>query len=109
MKTNMILLTALFALAACGTSDEQDVETAIREGLSQRGTVVSVEIVRQDEDHMTGLAILRNHAGNEVRMNCTVEREGGGSMMKQGFTWRCLPARANARTEPAPGPGSGKP
>ena len=97
MKTHAITLIALLALAGCGTSDEADVETAIREGLAQRGTVLNVEVVRQDADHMTGFAILRNHAGNEVRMNCTVEREGDSNMMKQGFTWRCLPGAANAQ------------
>ena len=49
-------------------------------------------MTRQDAGHLTGYAILRNHAGNEVRMNCTSAREGEASMMKQGFNWRCQPA-----------------
>ena len=107
MKTEAILLITLLGLTACSASDEDEVKTAIREGLAQRGTVLQVEIVRRDEDHMTGFAILRNHAGDEVRMNCTVERESVSTMMNEGFSWRCLPAGANARTGRASGAGSG--
>ena len=94
MRATVVPLTALLFLAACGASDEDDVEKAIREGLSRRGTVLQVELTRQDEDHMTGFAILRNHAGNQIRMNCTVERESDASMMRQGYDWRCLPAES---------------
>jgi hypothetical protein len=87
-----IPLFTLLVLAGCGASDEEEAETAIREGLSQRGTVLQVELTPQGEDRMTGFAILRNHAGTQVRMNCTVEPQGEGSMMRQGFSWRCQPA-----------------
>ena len=92
MRPLTIPFAALLLLAACGASDEDQVETAIREGLAERGTVLEVQVTRNGDDRMTGFAILRNHAGTQVRMNCTVEREGEKSVMKQGFTWRCAPA-----------------
>ena len=107
MKATAISLGALLILTACGASDEDDIEAAIRENLSQRGTVLNVEITPQADGRMTGFAILRNHAGTEVRMNCTVEREGDSNMMKQGFTWRCQPAGANAQSGRTPGAGGG--
>jgi hypothetical protein len=91
MKTTAIPLVTLLFLAACGASAEEEVETAIREGLSERGTVLQVEIARQGEDRMTGFALLRNRAGTDVRMDCTAEREGEKSLMGESFSWRCQP------------------
>ena len=102
MRVYAILLGALLALGACSASAEEEVETAIREGLSERGTVLQVDMTPQENGNMTGFAILRNHAGTEVRMDCTVEREGDSNLMKEGFSWRCLPAEANARAGRAP-------
>ena len=92
MRVPTIPFAALLLLPACGASDEEQVETAIRQGLAERGTVLDVQVTREGDDPMTGVAILRNHAGTQVRMNCTVEREGEKSVMKQGFSWRCEPA-----------------
>ena len=91
MKPTAIPLGALLLLTACGASAEEEVETAIREGLSERGTVLRVEVARESDDRMTGFAILRNRAGTDVRMNCTAER-GEKSMMGESFSWRCQPA-----------------
>ena len=96
MKPTAIALAALLLSTACGASDEEAVEAAIRENLSQRGTVLNVEITPQPNGTMTGFAILRNHAGTEVRMDCTVQREGDSNMLKTGHTWRCQPAGPQA-------------
>lgn len=92
MKLAVIPLFALLVLNACGARDEDEIEKAIRDNLSERGTVIDVQVRPQADGNMTGFAVLRNHAGTDVRLDCTVEREGGGTLMKQGFTWRCQPA-----------------
>lgn len=92
MKTKTMSLCAFLVVTACAASAEEEVETAIRERLAERGTVLEVDVTHEDDDRMTGFAVLRNRAGMEVRMSCTVEREGEKSLMNEGFSWRCQPA-----------------
>lgn len=79
---------ALFILAGCQFSSEEDqLENAIRDGLANQGTVQEVELTRQDENNMTGYAMIRENSGRSGRLNCTAQRSDGTN-----FQWRCSPA-----------------
>lgn len=68
-------------------------ENTIRQSLSQQATVLAVDMSRQDDDHMTGYAQVRDGDGTEGRVNCTAVRETGGT---GNFNWECAPAGAEA-------------
>ena len=68
-----------------------NVETAIRQSLSQQGNVSQVEMTRRDDNNMTGFAVLTDSNGNEVRTNCTARRERETSA---SFDWRCGPGES---------------
>ncbi|MDQ4086801.1 MAG: hypothetical protein M3177_02115 [Pseudomonadota bacterium] len=80
--------------------DEQvltEMENVIREELAKQATVVSVEMSRQgDDNHMSGFAVVRDEAGNEVRANCTAERD---STNTGSFNWECQPAEEGQAAE----------
>lgn len=87
MKRIAICLGATLALAAC-SSEEQQLENSIRENLSSRGNVTEVDLAKQDDNHLTGHAVV-NANGQNSRLNCTAERTGGKGA---NFSWRCVPA-----------------
>lgn len=72
-------------------------EGTIRQSLARQGEVVEVELTRQDDQRMTGHAIVRAN-GEEVRANCTVTRENEAS---NHFNWQCAPGDASAAAAPA--------
>ena len=86
MKRFAIPLGLALAITACTVSSEEDqLENAIRENLSSRGNVTEVELTKQGDDRMTGHAVLRT-ADGEARMNCTAQRSTGTN-----FNWQCNP------------------
>jgi hypothetical protein len=90
--TRIALLTCTLLLAGCqfsvGSTEEDRLENAMRETLSSRGAVQQVELTKENDNHMTGFAVIRDAAGHDNRLNCTADRDNG-----QGthFTWRCQP------------------
>jgi hypothetical protein len=66
----------------------QALEGEIRENLAQQAQVVQVDLTRQDDNRMTGQAILRNPMGNEMRLDCTATRNAANI---GSFDWRCDP------------------
>ena len=84
MKRFAICLGAALALTAC-SSEEAQLENAIRENLSARGNVTEVDLATQDDNHMTGHALV-NANGRDSRLTCTAERTQGSN-----FSWRCVP------------------
>jgi hypothetical protein len=86
--------------------DEQvltEMENVIRQELAKQATVVSVDMTRQNDDnHMSGTAVVRDQAGTEVRANCTAERD---STNIGSFNWECQPAEGAAPAEGAQGEG----
>lgn len=89
MKRKLIGLAAVAALAACGAAaagDEERIEASIRDGLKAQGEVEAVSLARQDPDHFTGEATVRDGEGQQRRMICTAERAG------TSFNWRCAQA-----------------
>lgn len=68
-------------------------ENTIRQSLAEQATVLAVDMSRQDDDHMTGYAQVRDADGDEGRVNCTAARETGGN---GNFNWECAPAGAQA-------------
>ncbi|HEX8640542.1 MAG TPA: hypothetical protein VF704_05230 [Allosphingosinicella sp.] len=88
MKPVAICLGALLALGGCNVASEEDqLENAIRENLSNQGTVQEVELTKTDENNMTGHVMIRENSGRTGRLNCTAQRTSGSS-----FNWRCSPA-----------------
>ena len=85
MKALVLSLGLGLAVAGCSMSSEEDqVEGAIRNNLSAQGNVQQVELTRQDENNMTGFAVLRDRNGLEGRYSCTAQRQQGAD-----FNWRC--------------------
>lgn len=88
MLMRKIALGALLGLAGCTmVSEEDQLENAIRDGLANQGEVQEVNLTRQDENNMTGYAMLREASGRTGRLNCTAQRGEGSN-----FTWNCSPA-----------------
>jgi len=88
MKKIAIGLATMLSLSGCNMpSDEEVLENAIRTELAQQGTVDAVNLVRQDENRITGHVDMRDATGRQGRLNCTAERTEGRS-----FDWRCLSA-----------------
>ncbi|HWT11899.1 MAG TPA: hypothetical protein VN231_04020 [Allosphingosinicella sp.] len=87
MNRVLIGLGGALAVAGCTVSSEEDqLENAIRENLSSRGNVQEVELTRQDDDNMNGFVVMRAADGSEGRLNCTARRSSGSN-----FNWRCSP------------------
>ena len=85
MKARIVSLGLGLALAGCSLSSEEDqVEAAIRNNLSAQGNVEQVELTRQDENSMNGFAVLRDRNGLQGRYSCTARRREGAN-----FDWRC--------------------
>jgi hypothetical protein len=68
-------------------------ENTIRQSLAEQATVLAVDMSRQDDDHMTGYAQIRDNNGTEGRVNCTAARETGGT---GNFNWECAPSGSEA-------------
>ena len=94
MKKLALSLAGLLVLAGCTPQVDDDVinqmENAVREGLAEQGTVKQVELNRENENRMTGYALVepRNAPGTELRFSCTADREGDTGSR---FNWRCTP------------------
>jgi hypothetical protein len=89
MKRLAILLGCALAVTAC-TSQEDQLENAMRERLSERGNVQEVEMTRQDENRMTGHALIRTANGQTGRLDCSATRDP--SKGAAYYDWRCVPA-----------------
>lgn len=90
MKSIGIFLGCAFALVVVGcsmSSNEDQMENAIRNELSKQGTVNQVEMT-QEGDNMVGFAELRSNDGSEGRLRCTATRDATKS---GSYNWRCLP------------------
>ena len=86
MKAFAIPLGLALAVAGCSMSGEEDpLENSIRENLSTKGNVQQVELTRQDENTMTGFAVVRDAQGLDGRYNCTARRTQGPN-----FEWQCI-------------------
>lgn len=84
-KVSMAGLAAL-ALAGCNlVSHEDEIENSITHTLAGDGNVVEVEMTRQDENNLTGFAVVRGRDGRDRRLNCTARRTEGAN-----YDWRCL-------------------
>ena len=72
-------------------------KTSLRQSFAAQGiTVVDLQLSRQDDDHITGRADLRNAAGEEARFPCAGARNANGRVEVN-----CLPPTGAA--PPAPG------
>jgi hypothetical protein len=80
-------------------------EGTIRQSLAAQASVEAVEMTRQDNDHMTGYATVRDAAGNQIRANCTATRDSGD---QGNFSWQCRPPGEDAAPAPADGGDGGK-
>jgi hypothetical protein len=78
-------------------------EGTIRQSLAAQATVDQVEMTKQDDNHMTGYATVRDSAGNEIRANCTATRDDDD---QGNFSWQCRPPGEDAA--PAQGGEDGK-
>ena len=73
-------------------------EATIRESLAAQASVEQVEMTRQDDDHMTGFAIVRDAGGNRIRTDCTAARDNDD---QGNFSWQCRPADDGGGAAPA--------
>lgn len=90
MKALLVSFGAATLLAGCAGSDEQQMENAIRTGLTNAGEVQEVDLTQQADGNMSGFAVVRGQDGNVIRVNCTANRTQG-----RQFAWRCAaPARS---------------
>jgi hypothetical protein len=88
MRKLAFCMFVALAVSGCTTSSEEEqLENAIRENLSNQGTVEEVELTKQDEDNLTGHVVLVEASGRRGRLNCTAQRRSGSN-----FDWRCSPA-----------------
>ena len=86
MKTKALAMTGLLILAGCNVVSEADrLEEAVGEQLANQGTVEEVSFAAQDENSMTGHAMIRRDSGEPRRMNCMARRASGSN-----FDWTCV-------------------
>jgi hypothetical protein len=75
---------------------EKEMEDIIRAELSKRGPVIQLEMKRHnDDDHMSGFAVVHDDAGEEFRLTCSATRNADKTA---GFSWEC----GDASEDPAP-------
>src|SRR5690349_4177916 len=89
MKFRIVLLAGLCSLTAC-TSEEDQLENAMRNTLASQGNVQQVEMTKADENRMTGFAVVRRPDGRDGRLNCNADRDS--TKGPSYFNWRCVPA-----------------
>ena len=75
------------------------IQNEIRQDLAQRAEVLQIEMRRQDDNRISGYALLRGPDGSEVRTNCTASRDADAI----NFNYQCAP-----EGEPAPTGEGGK-
>ena len=63
-------------------------ESTIRDALAPQGEVRQVELRRQDDNRMSGNALVVTPDGTETRLECTATRP---SMETTQFTYQCNP------------------
>src|SRR5688500_8851413 len=89
MKGCSIALGVALVLSACSVeSDEDQLESTIREKLAGQGSVQEVEMKKQGGGGMTGHVIIKEPNGRVGRLACTAKPGASGS----GYDWRCSPA-----------------
>jgi hypothetical protein len=86
MRRLIVPLALIASFAAC-SSEEDQLENSIRENLASRGNVQDVQLTRQNDNHMTGFALVQVN-GQATRLNCTADRDNGQG---SNFHWRCIP------------------
>jgi len=90
MRNVAIFLACAAAIGGCSmSSDEDQMENAIRAELSNNGATVNQVEMSREGDNMVGFAEVRAADGSEGRMNCTASRDATKS---GSYSWRCLPA-----------------
>ena len=88
MKIYSIALGLALGLGACSVqSDEDQLESTIRETLSAQGEVQQVELTKQANGGMTGFVMIREPNGRVGRLTCTAEAAGASK-----YNWKCSPA-----------------
>lgn len=80
------------------------IEGSIRQGLAGRANVISVEMTKQDENRMTGVAVVGDNYGNQARVPCNATRNNDAN---GAFSWQCGGEGPSAQAAPAPDSGSG--
>lgn len=84
-----------FEASCLPTLDEallSELDTALRRHLESQGvSVVNLSLRRQDDNNAVGTARVRDPAGNEADLNCTLPRDP-----VRGFSMRCQPTGEQA-------------
>ena len=89
MKKAAIYLGCALALAGC-SSEEDRLENAMRETLTAQGNVQEIEMTKQDENRMTGFAVVQRTGESQGRrLGCTADRDP--SKGAAFYNWRCQP------------------
>lgn len=89
MKKAALYLGCALALAGC-SSEEDRLENAMRETLAAQGNVQEIEMTRQDENNMTGFAVVRRaNESQGRRLGCTAVRDPAKGAAF--YNWRCQP------------------
>lgn len=89
MKKAALYLGCALALAGC-SSEEDRLENAMRETLAAQGNVQEIEMTRQDENNMTGFAVVqRANESQGRRLGCTAARDPAKGAAF--YNWRCQP------------------
>jgi hypothetical protein len=90
MKKMAIFLGCTIAVVGCAmSSDEDQMENAIREELTKNGSTVNEVEMTREGDNMVGFAEIRSAdgSGGRLRCNATPDTTKSGS-----YNWRCVPA-----------------
>ncbi len=110
MRIHLLALGGLSLLAACTPAVDDSMinqmEEAVREGLAAQGEVKEVELTKENDDRMTGFAVIEpsEAPGTEARFDCTAERQGETGTQ---FSWRCNPAAQSADAGSTSSPADG--
>ena len=79
MRAGMVVLGAAALLAGCNGGNEQGmVENYVRAQLAPGGNVTQVSMTRQGDGGYQGYATVRAADGHDIRVNCTLHRNGSG-------------------------------
>ena len=73
-----------------------EMEGLIRTELERQATVIEVQMTRQDDNNMTGFALVEDGGGNQIRTNCVATRNPAGT---SNFSFRCRQPGAVAESE----------
>jgi hypothetical protein len=95
---------------ACGQVLDQvlidEIKASLRTTLTGQGlTVTTIDLSRQDDDHVAGTATVRDASGNEIPLTCTGARQPSGRFNAQcDETAGARPAQPPAGGGAAPAP-----